>query len=204
MIVRRGKLANKKAKKLEAIALRKFKVQKLIKERVAERNVMREKEKVWELFPADEENEEYWYLIETGEYAYEDPRTFVDSDDGDIEEEVEEEFSEVESIETSDDDSDEGGIKLVKKKKPTPKDEKNWQITYDEAGTPYYYNDKGETTYEKPDGFVDEETAEYQSGGASDYYEASAGYDDWTEAYDDDGNVYYFNSAGESTYEYPW
>ena len=86
----------------------------------------------------------------------------------------------------------------------TPKDEKNWQITYDEAGTPYYYNDKGETTYEKPDGFVDEETAEYQSGGASDYYEASAGYDDWTEAYDDDGNVYYFNSAGESTYEYPW
>jgi hypothetical protein len=204
MIVRRGKLANKKAKKLEAIALRKFKVQKLIKERVAERNVMREKEKVWELFPADEENEEYWYNIETGEYAYEDPRTFVDSDDGDIEEEVEEEFSEVESIETSDDDSDEGGIKLVKKKKPTPKDEKNWQITYDEAGTPYYYNDKGETTYEKPDGFVDEETAEYQSGGASDYYEASAGYDDWTEAYDDDGNVYYYNSAGESTYEYPW
>ena len=35
------------------------------------------------------------------------------------------------------------------------------------------------------------------SGGEYEYY-------DWTEAYDDEGNVYYYNSAGEWTYEYPW
>ena len=63
--------------------------------------------------------------------------------------------------------------------------------------TPYYYNDEGVVTYSKPEDY--DGPAEY---GEMD--ETNNGASDWQEAYDDDGNVYYYNSAGVSTYDYPY
>ena len=210
MVVRRGKKANKLAKRLEKRQGREYKVHKLITERLEERKNIREAEKAWELVEEPEEGD-YWYNADTGESTYEDPRTFqspVEEDEAEVEEEVREQFSESESDDDSGDDSDDSGDIIIKKKKTqveevTALENGSWQITHDESGTPYYYNEEGETTYDPPPGFVNSPS----NNVAADYYsnnEQGDIHSDWQEAYDDDGSPYYYNSAGETTYEYPW
>ena len=91
-----------------------------------------------------------------------------------------------------------------------------WKVEYDDENTPYYYTNDGESTYTKPDDYdgPDENAANVtaaveggnDSGWESSYenYGGGNGANDWQEAYDDDGNVYYYNSNGETTYDYPW
>ena len=88
-----------------------------------------------------------------------------------------------------------------------------WSEYYDdESGSPYWYNETtGESSYTNPyDAAAADAAIVADAYGADAYgseaYEdgAGGGVDGWSEQYDDDGNVYWYNATtGESSYEDP-
>ena len=217
-VAEKGSAARKKARKIERGQIRQIKFDKRLKAKLQERADLREKDAQWELVPDDGYGTgEYWYNNETGESNYDDPRTFGDEPDDmdDIKEEVEEEMTEEDSDAEDSSEEEEEEASSDDDEKPAEKDSK-WKVEYDDENTPYYYTNDGESTYTKPDDYdgPDENAANAtaaveggnDSGWESSYenYGGGNGANDWQEAYDDDGNVYYYNSNGETTYDYPW
>ena len=217
-VAEKGSAARKKARKIERGQIRQIKFDKRLKAKLQERADLREKDAQWELVPDDGYGTgEYWYNNETGESNYDDPRTFGDEPDDmdDIKEEVEEEMTEEDSDAEDSSEEEEEEASSDDDEKPAEKDSK-WKVEYDDENTPYYYTNDGESTYTKPDDYdgPDENaanaTAAVEGGNDSgwessyDNYGGGNGANDWQEAYDDDGNVYYYNSNGETTYDYPW
>jgi hypothetical protein len=79
----------------------------------------------------------------------------------------------------------------------------------DESGSPYWYNETtGESSYTNPYDAAAADAAIVADGYGAEAY-PSEGYDDagggeWSEQYDDDGNVYWYNNTtGASSYEDP-
>ena len=87
-----------------------------------------------------------------------------------------------------------------------------WSEYYDdESGSPYWYNETtGESSYTNPYDAAAADAAMITAEGygadayGSESYGGGAGGSGWTEQYDDDGNVYWWNEAtGESSYQDP-
>lgn len=154
-----------------------------------------EAENAWEEHWDDEAGCAYWYNSTTGESSYSNPF-------GDSAADVALGYSSAEAYQTDYDGAvgydDAGGTQ-------------DWQELFDEnSGQSYWYSEStGETVWTNPweggggGGQVTAEGYNDAAYGAEGYSSADAG--GWAEAWDDDGNQYYYNeSTGETSYESPW
>eukprot|EP00941_MAST-03F_sp_MAST-3F-sp1_P006132 g6132.t1 len=89
----------------------------------------------------------------------------------------------------------------------------DWDAHADEEGNIYYYNNvTGETSWDKPEGFVDAANADITEGGKEEHAFNKDGHGehdgethgDWTEHDDGEGNIYFYNNiTGETSWEPP-
>lgn len=157
-----------------------------------------EAENAWEEHWDDEANCAYWFNATTGESSYSNPF-------GDAAADAALGYSSAEAYQTDYDGAvgydDAGGGGTTQ----------DWQELFDEnSGQSYWYSEStGETVWTNPweggggGGAVAAEGYDAGAYGAEGYSSADAG--GWAEAWDDDGNQYWYNeTTGDTSYESPW